>query len=63
MHKHKLFAQHGAGSEGGGGGGEWGGKKKKRLKVAAFPTVLMMIVVRVLMKYLIQTFYSKSLDS
>ena len=45
------------------GGGEWGGKKKKRLKVAAFPTVLMMIVVRVLMKYLIQTFYSKNLDS
>ena len=48
MHKHKLFAEHGAGLEGGG----VGRKEKKRLKVAAFPTVLMMIVVCVLMKYL-----------
>ena len=39
----------GQGWRGVGGGGR---KEKKRLKVAAFPTVLMMIVVCVLMKYL-----------
>lgn len=37
MHKHKLFAQHGAGSEGGGGGGGVGRKEKKEVKSSSLP--------------------------
>ena len=36
MHKHKLFAQHGAGLEGGGGGGR-GEERKKEVKSSSLP--------------------------